>query len=170
MLEPRASVPGHIQENIDAVQRMREESEREVGTHQRVIERGARALARPRTLYVLIFTVAGWVGLNLSLMATGRAPIDAPPFFWTQGAIALYAALVSTMVLIAQARQDREDQRRAQLELHVALLAEQKTTKIVSLLEELRRDLPNVRDREDPVANAMQQQVDPHDVHAALSK
>jgi uncharacterized membrane protein len=72
------------------------------------------------------------------------------------------------MVLTAQNRQDREGEQRAHLELQVSLLAEQKTTKIISLLEELRHDLPVVKDRKDRIADAMQERVDPQAVLSAL--
>jgi uncharacterized membrane protein len=35
-------------------------------------------------------------------------------------------------------------------------------------LEELRRDLPSVRDRVDPIADAMEESVDPHAVLTVL--
>jgi uncharacterized membrane protein len=58
----------------------------------------------------------------------------------------------------------------AQLDLHINLLAEQKVAKIVSLLEELRRDMPNVSNREDAVAEAMTHAVDPRVVANALKE
>ena len=48
------------------------------------------------------------------------------------------------------------------------LLAEQKVTKIIALLEELRRDLPMVSDRVDPVAVAMQEGIDPQAMMSVL--
>ncbi|MCY7386852.1 MAG: hypothetical protein LH481_02125, partial [Burkholderiales bacterium] len=44
------------------------------------------------------------------------------------------------------------------------LLTEQKTTKIIQLLEELRRDLPNVRDRLDPETEVLQHPTNPQQV------
>jgi uncharacterized membrane protein len=64
--------------------------------------------------------------------------------------------------------QGREADRRAHLELQVNLIAEQKTTKIISLLEELRHDLPMVKDRKDEVADALQESMDPQAVLSAL--
>ena len=98
----------------------------------------------------------------------GWPEFDAPPFFWLQGFIGFYAAVVTTMVLAIQNRQSREAERRAHLELQVNLLAEQKAAKIIALLEELRRDLPNVANRVDPLANAMAKQVDPRAVLDAM--
>jgi len=48
------------------------------------------------------------------------------------------------------------------------LLTEQKVTKLIHLLEELRRDLPMVADRHDSEAFALQRHTDPAQVLSAL--
>jgi uncharacterized membrane protein len=78
--------------------------------------------------------------------------------------------LAATIVLTKQNRLERLAERRAHLDLKVTLLTEQKTEKLIDLLEELRRDLPNVKDRHDPKAAAMQQSMDPDAVLAALDE
>jgi uncharacterized membrane protein len=50
------------------------------------------------------------------------------------------------------------------------MLIEQKVTKIISLLEELRRDLPEVQKRLDPDVEVMKQPVDPHEVLTTLDQ
>jgi uncharacterized membrane protein len=87
-----------------------------------------------------------------------------------QGAVAFYAALVTTVVLATQNRQNSEAERRGQLELQVNLMAEQRTAKTIALLEELRRDLPSVPNRVDRLADAMQESVDPKTVLSVLSE
>jgi uncharacterized membrane protein len=72
------------------------------------------------------------------------------------------------MVLATQNRQRRSAEERARLDLQVNLLAEQKVAKLIALIEELRRDMPNVKNRRDRVAEAMTQAVDPHAVTTAL--
>jgi len=157
-----------LHENIEAIEKLRQDNERHLSGNQVAIERAARALGRPTTLFLLVGVAVGWIALNLVLAATGREPADLPPFLWLQGVIALYAAMTTTLVLIAQGRQVRDAEHRAHLELHVNLMAEQKASKIISLLEELRRDLPEVRNREDPVAAALEEDIDPKTVHVAL--
>ncbi|HEX5322161.1 MAG TPA: DUF1003 domain-containing protein, partial [Capsulimonadaceae bacterium] len=71
-------------------------------------------------------------------------------------------------VLITQNRQGKLDAQRDELDLQINLLTEQRTAKIVELLEELRRDLPSVPNRPDPVADALKETVDPHIVLTAL--
>jgi len=163
-------LPAQIHHNIDTVAQLGEQLAKDTTRHERWMSSLAGALARPRTFYLLLVLIVGWIVLNAALNAYGRSPIDAPPFFWLQGTLAMYAALVTTLVLVRQAGQSRDDARRAHVEFHVNLLAEQKATKAIALLEELRRDLPNVRDRKDSEADALQTCVDPKLVDSALTK
>ncbi len=64
----------------------------------------------------------------------------------------------------------RINERRAHLELQVNLLTEHKTAKLIKLMVELRRDLPMLRNRRDPVAAAFQKPTDLEDVLAALDE
>lgn len=98
----------------------------------------------------------------------GIPPFDPPPFVWLQGLVGLGALLMATIILITQNRQTRHADQRSQLDLQVNLLAEQKAAKLIGLVEELRRDLPTVRNRVDKVADAMEEPVDPHAVLSAL--
>src|SRR5581483_10605460 len=88
-------------------------------------------------------------------------PPDPPPFGRAQGVVGLAALLMTTMVLTTQNRQMRHAEQRSHLDLQVNLLAEQKVAKLIALVEELRRDLPNVHNRKDSLAEAMTRSVDP---------
>jgi uncharacterized membrane protein len=134
--------------------------------HQRAVEVFTATLGRPRTLYAILLIVVAWASLNLTL----QHPFDPPPFFWLQGAVGLAAMLTATLILITQNRQTQEAEQRSQLDLQVNLVAEQKITKVIALIEELRRDLPTVRDRVDVKADAMTQAVDATAVLAALEE
>jgi uncharacterized membrane protein len=153
-----------------AVASIHAHSKDHLGVHQRLIEKITAKLGRPPTIYLLLAIVLAWMLLNAFLLAAGRSPWDAPPFLWLQGAVGLYAAVISTMVLTTQTRQQRHSEQRAYLELQVNLTSEQKTAKLIALLEELRRDLPGVRSRVDPQADAMAQAVDPIAVMTALEE
>jgi uncharacterized membrane protein len=100
----------------------------------------------------------------------GVAAFDPPPFQWLQGIVGLGALLTATVVLIKQNRLAKLAEQRAHLDLKVTLLTEQKTAKLIDLLEELRRDLPNVKDRHDPEAASLQQSMNPELVRAALDE
>ena len=163
----RASIPPHVHENIETISELVAFA-RPPGRHQRLIEWMTRRLGRPAAVYLLLTLVSVWGLYNAVAPSKGLPVLDAPPFPCLQGGMTVFAAVVALMVLTTQNRQIREAEQRDQLELQVNLLAEQKATKIVSLLEELRRDLPMVKNRKDRVAEAMQKEVDPKAVLKAL--
>ena len=68
------------------------------------------------------------------------------------------------LILATQRREDQLAQRREMLLLELALLSEQKTAKVIQLLEESRLDNPLIRNRVDPEAEAMAQPTDPKSV------
>jgi hypothetical protein len=59
---------------------------------------------------------------------------------------------------------------REQLTLELAILSEQKTAKVIQLLEESRRDNPLIRNRVDQEAEAMAQPADPRSVLDAIKE
>jgi uncharacterized membrane protein len=158
----------HVQ-NVETIASLQARSEQQVGSHQRGIERITAVIGRPITVYLLALTVVGWTTFN-ALMAAGGRAFDPPPFFWMQGAIGVLALMMTTFVLTTQNRLAHLAEQRSHLDLQVNLLSEQKAAKIIELLEELRRDLPNVRNRVDQVADAMQEAVDPGAVMSALEE
>ena len=167
----REAQAGQVSQDVESVASIRARAEQRLDKHQRMMEALTAALGRPRTVYVTLSIVVGWVAFNvMSPQMFGWQRIDPPPFFWLQGMVALSALLMTTMVLITANRQTRNAEERSHLDLQVNLLAEHKVTKLIALLEELRRDLPMVRDRIDREADDMQEAVDPHAMLAALER
>jgi uncharacterized membrane protein len=167
---PAASLSEHISQNVaDIVELQRRESATS-STAQRRLERISHAVARPGyVLALLLFTLA-WVATNLLLRDFGSAAFDPPPFQLLQGLLTLTALLTATVVLIGQSRQRRLTDQREHLDLQINLLTEQKVSKLIHMLEELRRDLPMVRDRErsDPHVSALQEPTDAAEVLSAM--
>jgi uncharacterized membrane protein len=62
------------------------------------------------------------------------------------------------------------EQQHTHLDLQVNLLTEQKVTKLIHLIEELRHDLPMVKDRDDPHSAALQERTDTLQVLSAIEK
>jgi uncharacterized membrane protein len=146
--------------DVQTVAELYAKSEDKVGSHQRRIESVTTALGRPRTLYGLLLCMSLWILYNLLARRLAWPSFDPPPFIWLQGIVGLLALLLTCMVLITQQRQGKMAARRTLLDLHVNLLSEQKIAKLIALLEELRRDLPSVGNRSDPLAEAMTRPVD----------
>lgn len=161
---------GQIGQNIAAVDGFYTREEQKRSTSQRHAESIDRFIGRPAFLVATLLFTSAWMSANLALTAWGMAAFDEAPFFWLQGLTGLAALLTTTVVLIKQNRLDKLGEQRAHLDLKVTLLIEQKTAKLIDLIEELRRDLPNVKDRHDASAAVMQQAISPEGVLAALDE
>src|SRR5271154_2532232 len=138
-------------------------------THQREVESLTALIGRPRTLYVIIAFVAGWVALNVNLSAVHRA-FDPPPFSLLQGILQVTAVLVTILILTTQNRQSHHDLRRDQLDLQINLLTERRVAKVIEMLESMRRDSPGVPNRDDPEATELREITDPNAVVRTLDK
>jgi uncharacterized membrane protein len=134
------------------------------------VERLTARIGRPSSLYVIVAVALLWVVINGALAATGRAVLDAPPYPWLQAVVSLAALLMTTTILTAQNRQTKHAEQRAQLDLQVSLLVDAKVTKLIALVEELRRDMPSVPDRVDATAEEMTATVDPNEVLSAFEE
>ena len=168
MARPRLGT--HPADAVETIAAMHARAQHELGPHVRRISLISAALGRPPFLVAVVVLVVSWIALNVAAPLVGIAQVDHPPFPWLQGAASLSALLMTTVVLITQNRQGRHIEQRARLDLQFNLLAEQKVTKLIELLEELREDLPSVRNRVDSVADEMMEPVDPVAILTAIEE
>ncbi len=83
-----------------------------------------------------------WVLLNIGVLKIPYlTQFDPYPFGLLTLVVSLEAIFLSTFVLIAQNNLSALSERRAELDLHVNLLAEQKTAKVLELLDHIARQL-----------------------------
>jgi uncharacterized membrane protein len=169
--QPTPSTPTlseHIGQNIESVVALQKKEWDAMGVAQKRVERVSRFLGRPFYLIALLSAIALWVAVNVFATTGGRW--DPPPFELLDGVMTLISLVTTTIVLIAQNRQTKLEKQHTHLALQVALLTEQKVTKLINLLEELRRDMPMVKDRHDAHAEALQESADTAKVLAALEE
>lgn len=157
-----------VSQSIETIVEIHSRAEKGVDRHQRAIEHFTAILGRPLCLYLILIVAGIWIGDNLADRMYRKTPWDAPPFYWLQGLIGLSALLTTIVVLITQNRMGKMAESRARLDLQISLLIEQKVTKVIELLEELRIDMPSVRNRHDPTAVAMAQPANPSQVMDAI--
>jgi uncharacterized membrane protein len=112
-------------------------------------------VSRPMFIGALALIFGLWIGANLVALEVGRVPLDPPPFQGLQLIVGLGSLALVLLVLGAQRREDQLNERMRILNLELALLGERKTAKIIALLEEQRRDSPQLPNRIDPEAVAM---------------
>jgi uncharacterized membrane protein len=167
---PVESERDQISQNIEAILKFYTREDQKISHSQRVLERISLFIGQPVFVGAILLFVALWTISNIVLHQLGLTAFDPPPFFWLQGIVGLGALLIMTVVLTKQNRLAKLEEQRAHLDLKVTLLTEQKAAKLIDLLEELRRDLPNVKNRHDPEAVALQQSMSPDLVLAALDE
>ncbi|MDF5714484.1 MAG: DUF1003 domain-containing protein [Rhizonema sp. NSF051] len=169
-LLPTAPLPEHISQNIETIINLHTRNEKNVPRHRRVVEAVTAFFSRPLFLYSVLLVVGLWLIVNSFPHHFKVLQFDPPPFTWMDFLLGFASLLMTIGVLITQNRQEKMAEERAQLSLQLHLLSEQKIAKLIALMEELRRDLPNVKNRYDPEAESMQQAADPCAVIKALEE
>jgi uncharacterized membrane protein len=110
-----------------------------------------------------------WILLNVGLIHIPHVTqFDRFPFGLLTLIVSLEAIFLSTFVLISQNRLAWASERRAELDLQVNLLAEQKATKVLEMLDEIARQLDGVSSRfnfkPDPEVEALKVSPEPQEV------
>lgn len=159
-----------ISQNIEAVLDFYAREDQKISRSQRMLEYFSGLIGQPAFLGVILCFVSIWTLTNSLMPRFGYAEFDPVPYFWLQGLVSLGALLTTNVVLITQNRLSKLEKQRAHLDLKVTLLIEQKAAKLIDLMEELRRDLPNVKNRHDSAALELQQSMNPDRVLAALDE
>jgi uncharacterized membrane protein len=161
------SLSEHIDQNVETIAALQRRDRETTSAPRRLVERISRFIGRPAYLLGLLVFVVGWIAINV-VKPVGIAPFDPPPFEMLDGILTFSALVTATIVLIAQHRQTKQERQHRHLDLQVSLLTEQKVTKLIHLVEELRRDLPMVKNRDDPQATALQETADTAAVISAM--
>ncbi len=170
-MEPETPIlPAHIESTIQAIAQLHAEHYKTATAMQRIVDRLTSFIGRPRFVGGLTVVVAAWCVGNTITQWSGRTPWDEPPFFWMQGAVGLLALYVTVLILTSNRHADQLAGYREQLTLELAILSEQKSAKIIELLEEMRRDDPSLRNRVDPEALALSIPADPQHVLDAIKE
>ena len=148
-----------VVKNIEAIIGFQAKQEQKMPWRDRLVEKIAAFFGKSEFLYLQLFFFTSWV--ICTHLAPQLLPFGLPPFDVKEMGIDIAALLIATGVLVQQTRQDRLAEQRSHLTLQINLLTEQKIAKLIELVEELRADLPTIRDRYDAEAEIMQQATDP---------
>ena len=159
------TLPPHVEETARAVEQMHIEHRTGATPLERILERVKSKVSAPEFIVIAIIIVGFWIGSNLALR---NLALDQPPFSYLELMLSALAFFFAILILATQRRADTLAGHREQLILQLAFVSEQKTAKIIGLLEELRRDSPQLPDRVDRVAEQMTETVNPRAVSDAL--
>ena len=153
-------VPEQVIRNVETIDRHQDRHQQNTKADRRIINKIASIFGRPQFLYFQIVFFAVWIGCS-NLAERNIIAKNFPLFELHLHGLEIASLLISTEVLIDQTHQEKLSKEQSHLMLQLNLLSEQKIAKLISLVEELRTDLPNVRNRADLEAQIMQQAIDP---------
>jgi uncharacterized membrane protein len=154
------TLPEHAIKNVETIYNHQAQHQLNSKPHHRVLDKIGDFFGKPQFLYGQVVFFAVWIGCS-SLADHKIIPKNFPLFDLHFHGLEIASLLTTTGVLVYQRREEQLNQERSQLGLQVNLVTEQKIAKLISLVEELRVDLPNVKNRHDAEAEIMQQATDP---------
>lgn len=164
----RDSLPSHLAQGVRAAANVEEEHERKASRIDRFIDALAASVGRPAVVLLFLAFVIAWIIVNTVLPANQR--LDSPPFGVLSTTASVAALAMTIVILTSQRRAARLGDEREQLILQLSIVNEAKNSKIIQLLQELRRDHPELSDRHDPEAAAMTEPANPGVVLANLRR
>jgi uncharacterized membrane protein len=147
-----------IEQTVRSLAGLHAEHERELHPAQRKIERLTDWIGRPWFAYAVIAFIALWIAIDRIAGAQHR--FDTTTFPMLQLILSILSLLMAVFILITENRQGDSADQRDKVTLQIALINEQKTAKIIELLEQLRKDDPHLPDREDKEAKRMAKATD----------
>ena len=148
-----------VVKNIEAIIGFQTKQKQKLPWRDRIVEKIAAFFGKSEFLYLQLLFFTSWA--ICTHIAPQLLPFGLPLFNAGEMGVDITALLIATGVLVQQTRQDRLAEQRSHLILQINLLTEQKIAKLIELVEELREDLPIIRDRHDLEAQIMQQATDP---------
>jgi uncharacterized membrane protein len=162
-------LPEQVIKNVEVIHNHHQQRRENTTTDRKIIAKIANFFGKPQFLYGQIIFFAVWIGCT-GLAERKIIPKNFPLFDLHLHGLEVASLLITTEVLIYQNREEQLSEERAHLMLQVNLLTEQKLAKVISLVEELRTDLPNVKNRHDEEAELMKQATNPQVLIEAIQK
>lgn len=158
-----------IRKNISAISEMQRRDVAARKPQERISDSITRFSGSTLFVFLHVIWFGLWILLNIGLVHLPRiSEFDPFPFGLLTMIVSLEAIFLSTFVLISQNRMSALSEKRAELDLQVNMLAEQKAAKTLELLEHIAQQLDVVYDRfnykTDPEIQALKVSPEPHEV------
>ena len=123
-----------LDETMRAIETLHADHHANATRHQRIVDTFTSQLNRPLFIAALSIGVAGWIGLNAAASAIGWRALDPPPFAGLACVVSVTSLFLVVLLLTTQRRDESLSRRRELLTLELAVLTDQKTTKVGGLL------------------------------------
>ncbi len=156
-----------IERNIRTIIRLRLKTSRE----RSVQDRAADAITSFSGSMVFVYLHIAWFSIWV-LLNTGRFgvhPFDPFPYGLLTLVVSLEAIFLSALVLITQNRLSDEGEHRADLDLHIGLLAEHELTRVLQMLDAIQDKLGVANHAASELAD-LEMETRPEDVLAEIAR
>jgi uncharacterized membrane protein len=118
-------------------------------------------------VYIHMIWFGTWILVNTGKL--GIKPFDPFPYGLLTMIVSLEAIFLSTFVMISQNRMSDDAERRANLHLHIGLLTEHETTRILQMLDAIQSKL-GIENHEDSELADLEMETKPEDVLAEIER
>jgi uncharacterized membrane protein len=168
-LEPdKPILSPHIQDTVRSIAGLHVAHERRTSPYQRTIARLIDQLSEAASAGMIAAIMLVWIGVNVLLPHLHMQPFDRPPFSYLEDVLAAAAFFMTVLILTSQRHENRLAEHRSQLTLELAMVSEQKISKLIALVERQRRDNPQLENRVDEEAIAMARPADSQEIFEAI--
>ncbi|MFN3649254.1 MAG: DUF1003 domain-containing protein [Armatimonadota bacterium] len=151
-----------VRRNIQALLEARTAAEQRASREEHIADAITRFTGSMRFVYLHAVLFGGWLLINVGWVP-GLRPWDPFPFVMLAMIASVEAIFLSTFVLISQNRMSVMAERRAELDLHISLLAEHEVTRLIQMVDTLSQRL-GAGCHGDPETEELKQDVAPEAV------
>jgi uncharacterized membrane protein len=152
--------PSHIQDVVRASNDLHAEHQRSTPRPTRMLKSTTAALGHPAAVIVLLLFTAIWISANRALSQSGGHPFDGSTYPLLDTIYGFLAFAITLLILATQQHENQLSESRAKITLELGILNEQKLSKILEMLDHLRRDMPDVATISDPAIDALSKSPD----------
>ena len=156
-----------IERNIRTIIDLRRKAASERSLEDRVSDAITNVSGRMVFVYVHVIWFGSWIILNTGLL--GFKAFDPFPYGLLTMIVSLEAIFLSTFVLISQNRMNELAERRADLDLHIGLLSEHETTRVLQMLDAIQTKLGIENHTASDLAD-LEMETKPEDVLAEIER
>jgi uncharacterized membrane protein len=147
--------------------RIRSKAERERSLQERISDAITDFSGRMIFVYLHVIWFGTWFLINTGQI--GIKPFDPFPYGLLTMIVSLEAIFLSTFVLISQNRLSQENERRAELDMHINLLTEHELTRVLQMLDAIESKL-GIENHEDSELADLEMETKPEDVLAEIDR
>jgi uncharacterized membrane protein len=149
-----------VERNIQALLDRRKEEEKNKNWQDRIADAITRFTGSMHFVYIHLILFGSWILINIGWLPLPRFD---PSFVVLAMFASVEAIFLSTFVLISQNRMATLATKRAELDLHVSLLAEHEITRLVALVSQMASQM-GIKASQDPELEELSKDVQPEKV------